>query len=209
MKKGVFLIVFFVIIASNIFSQSNDNYSYEPLFDSTDNAVFDINKKDKISLLNKDRFSYKLSIGSSFTFFGNTNIYSSYLAPELNYKINEKFSFSVGAIAYATYFPTSVSINNEELPMNNKYRANIGIYGKGYYMPTDKLTVFGSFAYFPTSVRENDFINTTIGAEYKVTEKFSVVAGVSISKGNYYSPQNNSYFNHNFGYNFNTPFIGF
>lgn len=208
MEKRFFLILALFFSFGNIFSQTNEKYYSENLFDSID-YNFIINKKHATSLLDRERFSYKITMASSFMSIGGSNVYSSYIIPEFNYKINEKFSFSAGFVSYGSYFPSYT--NNKELPMNNKFRTNIGVFAKGYYMPSEKITIYGSFTYFPNIVSDRNFSNTNIGADYKVTKKFSISAELNIIKGgSYYSPYYyNNGLNQSFGFNNYDPFFSY
>ncbi|MDR2835194.1 MAG: hypothetical protein LBV69_03200 [Bacteroidales bacterium] len=213
-KKIVYITLSFIILSFSCFSQEIKEYYYDDFQSVSDNiseynnSLEVNNTKKKLSLLDKDRFHFRLTTGTSFTNFGNNSLYSVYTMPEINYRITDKFSISAGMIQNFSYFPNFSQNKENPIPMSSKMY-NTTVFVKGEYQPLEKLILQGTVFYSPSSFNNSDsFSFTNFGMEYKITEKFSIGADVSIIKGNsQYSPFfYNQNINHTRNFGLSSPF---
>lgn len=94
--------------------------------------------------LNND-FSYRLSVGSSYSnFFGN-DVFTNYVMPEVSYNLSNDLRFSVGTIVSHSNFNIGSPLLSESSSLSHKQRtANYYMFARGEYDVTDRFRIRGA-----------------------------------------------------------------
>lgn len=168
--KRYFIAILFLIFDMSVFAQNEKLYLYEP-----DSSALVMPKHDKES-----RFTYKFSTGVSVMACKECLTTSAFVAPEIGYKINDKFTISGGFAVSYSMFPGFT----ENTSKNRMF--NYTLFAKGSYQLTPKISVYGAAA-----VNFNEYYNPDkpsfagfFGADYHVNEHSTISIAVSIRKDN-------------------------
>jgi hypothetical protein len=144
------------------------------------------------------KYSFNLSIGSSISSInGSGPFLSTYIAPQIQYNYNSKFSFGGGVIITNSPFNTPILYSNEKTTSLAVQRTTQSLlFVNGTYHPTDRLS-FTAMAYKSLNVNNesttknqlNAFNNNMqgflINMNYKITEHSSINVGFNYSEGGY------------------------
>jgi len=168
-----------------IYSQENKNYYSDEFPEITNISSLENNflKQSKLKLLDKERFDFSFSVGTSFMSFGQIGLFSTNIMPKVRYKINDKFSLSAGVFAGSCYLPFSSKGSENSAPMSSKFY-NYGAFVQVNYAATDRISINGTVFYSPTNQIKQSSFFTNIDIDYKLTEKIHLGVGLSIYKGN-------------------------
>ncbi|MCF0206732.1 MAG: hypothetical protein HUK15_04825 [Bacteroidales bacterium] len=171
--KKVFFGIIFILCGALAFAQENKIYLYEP-----DTCEMLNVKKEKQS-----RFGYSFSTGLGVSCFDKNFMGFGYVAPEIRYKVGDKFSLSGGMAVSYSFMP----VNPECV---SKYsNLNYTFYAKGAYSLTPKIDVWGAAAVgFSSFNSQKPSFAGYFGAKYKINEKTSIGITVGIRKDNSNSP---------------------
>lgn len=168
--KRYFWVIILLIISISAFAQNEKLYLYEP-----DSSTLVAPKHD-----NESRFTYKFSTGVSISACEECLTATAFIAPEIGYKINDKFTISGGLAVSYSMFPGITENTNA----NRMF--NYTLFAKGSYQLTPKISIYGAAA-----VNFNDYYNNAkpsfagiFGADYHVTEHSTISIAVSIRKNN-------------------------
>ncbi len=217
-----------VIIISMVFIVSGLKAQVWPLmpkyYQPLDSTVLAENNKtgqsnnQSLMRLHNDKINYSVTVGSGFSSFtGNTSMLSSYIAPSINYQVNDKLFLSVDGVIMQNNFN---GFENNNLPVQgysyNSSVSNYGINSTAYYQLNDKFSIYGNAAYFEnqsvfsnyqSNVYNNDYKSISIGMGYKVNDNLQFNFQYRYSDGlnpmfNNYSPfYNRGYHPYRSGYN--------
>lgn len=142
-KVNIFLIILFsfsVLNAQN--SESGENY------DSSELQYFQpgMNFGAGSTLISPDNdINYSISMGSSFTRFGSTDILTGYTAPMIHYKVNPRFRLTAGTIMTYSNFTNQISPVFDNSTMSYESRlAKYYMFAKGEYQVSERLNLRGS-----------------------------------------------------------------
>lgn len=138
---------------------------------------------------------FRMEAGSSVGIMGRNNTFwSNYLAPHASYQLGRRWNLNVGTVFSYTQFGASARRQEAGQSMPNGYFQNF-VYAQGQYLVNPRLQLTGT-AFYETSRLNGLVMNPqatnlqskgmSMHAEYKVSEHFSVGAGVQISNGNPY-----------------------
>ena len=171
------------------------------------NSNYDVFANDSIGAKEKNqkekqKINYSLQMGSSIGTMGKTPMFRTYVAPQLSFKVNERFTLSGGIMSS---FGNSLNVRRYGsdytfmLPVNGNIMQNM-VYASGSYQYNSKLTLFGS-AYYEVGRLSldgdsdyNDAFDTkgmSLGFEYKLGKHSSIQFEVQKGTG---SPYGNSLF---------------
>lgn len=168
--KRTFFAIILLIISISAFAQNEKLYLYEP-----DSSALVMPKHDKES-----KFTYNFSTGVSITACKECLTTTAFVAPEIGYKVSDKFTISGGfAVSYSMFPGFSENTNNNRM-------FNYTLFAKGSYHLTPKISIYGAAA-----VNFNDYYNSNkpsvagiFGADYHVSEHSTISIAVSIRKNN-------------------------
>ncbi len=157
--------------------------------------------------------SWNVSIGSSVsTGFNGGALFSTFIAPQMNYKLTNKWSFRGGIIVRNYTLGGASLLSNEKvgsaLPQNITQSM---FFMRGSYQPTNRLlinaTVYKSFdsgGLFGTQSQINafnqNFKGIMVDVNYKITEHSYITIGLDYSDG-----ANNPFMSRTYG---NSSFMG-
>jgi len=144
------------------------------------------------SLSNK--LSTRVTLGSSFSTFGNGNAFNSYTKPELNYRLSPKFSLSAGTYFISSRYTNVPSLNENFQPSTSSFTQNaVYFFAAGNYHVNEKLTISGQVTkqvvnlnkqkYINPALYNNDFQSLSVGFTYKVTDYFEIGGQISHTQG--------------------------
>jgi hypothetical protein len=149
----------------------------------------------------EDRVSGSVMAGTSLGFSGNKNTsLSTFIAPKLNYKISDRFSFTAGLMHYTMTPGTTYRISNNESVMNYSNRNASGnmIFAGAEYKMNKKLLVCGAFMMDTKnrSLQNNNYKAISFGMDYKLSEHSSIGFRATVSQGStdyIFDPNRGSY----------------
>lgn len=155
--------------------------------------------------ISQNRVSASISMGTGLSFLNSTKstVYSTFVAPKINYQISPKFKLNIGLMHYTFSSNTFMQLNSKESVLNSGNKSISGniIFVGGDYQLNPKLIMSGSVMVDANEVRtkQNNFKAATLGFDYKISERSSIGFKASVSQGN------NDYFMNsgtgNFDYN--------
>ncbi|HEX8517332.1 MAG TPA: hypothetical protein VF868_14140 [Bacteroidia bacterium] len=144
----------------------------------------------------KGRMSASVTAGTGVSFINNSrSLASTFIAPKLNYKVNEKLSLTGGLIHYSFAPGNSFSIRNERSANSRNYQGNI-LFAGGEYNLNKRVLLSGAVLTNADANPENNFKAASFGVDYKLTGRSTIGFRATVSQGSadYLSdPGNNSY----------------
>ncbi len=138
---------------------------------------------------------FNMQAGTSVGIMGRHGSYwNNYLAPQASYQLGRRWNLNVGTVFSYTQFNTPARNHEFGRSQPNGYFQNF-VYAQGQYMVSSRLQLSGT-AFYETT-RGNGLVmnpqaanfqskGMSMHADFKVSEHFSVGAGVQISNGNPY-----------------------
>ncbi len=163
------------------------NY-YQPMDSSVLARNQQNNNQEHNSLMkmHDEKISYAVTLGTGFSSFSNNmSMASSYIAPSINYQVNDKLFVSVNGIIMQNNFN---GFENNFLPADgfsiNHNASNYGINSQAFYQFNDKLNIYGDATYFEnqsplfnnttSNIYNSDYKSVSIGLGYKVTDNLHI-----------------------------------
>ena len=203
--RYLFFILIFVLAGVFTYAQESGEYFgdegifIEPdtAYSISDSPLFDANRLGV-------RFSAGTMISSSYG-----GMFSSYAAPEVNYRLNNKFSFSVGTMMTSTTIPSFVSNESTTNSFMDNKMLSYYMFGRGEYMANDKLRVRSTVAFdvSPMNNANTKLAFGSFGFDYKIGENSFISAEFVINNGRYSNPAyGNMPFGGGFGHSSIRPF---
>ncbi|MEE4198338.1 MAG: hypothetical protein V2I54_11895 [Bacteroidales bacterium] len=185
MRKAIFFLILFVT-SWQLKAQLRPFMPkyYQPI----DSSVIAQNQqnqaKEKTALIKKhpDRFSYAVTLGTGFSSFAkNHSMASSYIAPTINYQVNDKLFISVNGVIMQNNFN---GFENNYIPVAgnslNTNNSNYGINSQAFYQLNEKISIYGDATYFEhqtplfsnstPGIYNTDYKSVSLGVGYKVTD---------------------------------------
>ncbi len=168
--------VLFLLFSLSVFAQTLTNdYS---------------NPKAKLNSL--DRVSASISTGAGFSISNSPNsFYSSYVASKIGYQLTKRIKLNVGLMHYTLTGSRFKPITQDDsflAKVNEPFGGNL-IYVQGQFQLTPRLIIAGTVVrslfnnYAPNAI-PTSFNSTTLGFQYKISDKASFGIGTTISTGN-------------------------
>lgn len=183
-------IVLLVCFSVSAFAQEETIYfGGEGIFEDSDTSLL----YDKAPFKKNDRWSARFSTGASFNSMYGNGLFTSYAAPEINYKVTKDFSLSVGTMMTVSSLPSFMQWQESNTSGSNNRMVSYYMFAKGEYMVTDNLRVKASavFDAGPTT-SQNRFAYSNVGFDYKIGENTYISAEINFRNMN---PQNPMFYN--------------
>lgn len=203
--KYIYILLFIVAMPLSAISQDydenyiKDDFYYPSSVDSGNKYNRSPFKKSRTPFFNENNFNFRLTTGTSYSNFYGDNLFSSYIMPEVRYKLNNKFTISGGIIASLDYFPNfNISGQEGSTMLNDNKAYNYYIFAKGEYTVSENFRIRGTTMFNPgNSMFNNRSSYNSIGFDVRIAEKTVISADVSV-------------YRHNLNYpSFNDPFGGY
>jgi hypothetical protein len=165
-----------------LYKSRKGNSAYSPFFDQPEQH-------------SSKRLHTSLQAGTSVgTNFRNGTYWGNYIAPQLSYQVSPRWNLNVGTmVSYSRYnglMRTAEGYNSTPVSSVQTF-----VYGQGQYQVSERLRLTGTAFYemnrfdqLQMNPQATNF-NTkgaSMYADFKISEHFSVGAGVQISNGNNY-----------------------
>ena len=180
----VFLFIFVSINLSSqelIYTSDNDELQNNYYENNTENNSKVLKKK-------KQKISYNINMGSSFSSASYGSSLNLYTVPKINYDFTPKLSFSTGFI----FMNTTINSNNTEGSSNSNQSF---LYNSINYKASERLKISGEILYGMNNSsfdvnnkKKNNNYYLRFNAEYKITKNFTVGIQVAKDNRNYYNP---------------------
>ncbi|PLX09769.1 MAG: hypothetical protein C0596_00335 [Marinilabiliales bacterium] len=125
----------------------------------------------KSPLKDNNRLNVRFSSGMMYSNYYGNGLFTAYAAPELNYKLTNRFSVSGGFMMTSTTVP-SIMMNESAYPdmMENKMFSYY-MFAKGEYIVNDKLRVNATTAFDVSPGQTyNRLAFGSVGFDYKIGE---------------------------------------
>jgi hypothetical protein len=155
---------------------------------------------------NYQPLGFNFTMGTSIGSYGPGNFSSTYIAPEINYRLNTKWKVSGGIILFNNYSsPASGGFKETSRPYPGT-PSNLYIFGNSTYQVSEKLSLHGSvfknISSTPNTPLVNPMMNfssnfASMGFNFQLNENISFGAQFSFSEG--YNPYYNSFYSPGFG----------
>ncbi|MCW3086453.1 MAG: hypothetical protein JWP12_3819 [Bacteroidetes bacterium] len=144
----------------------------------------------KPKLLSRDRVSASISAGTGVSFLSGskTTGVTTFIAPQLNYQLTNKFRLNFGMMHYTMTPNTAFFMNRNEGLFNFSNRNLSGnlVYVGGDYKLNPRLILSGAVMTDVNSLSKqpkDNYKAASIGMEYKVSEHSSIGFKATISQG--------------------------
>ena len=191
--KVLLFIISLIFTISNINAQEvnysedeNDYNQFQNNYNEIDYGT-DVNTS-KVLKQKKQKLSYNVNVGSSFSTGAYGNSLNLYTAPKINYNFTPKLSLSTGLI----FMNTTINANNEEgnTNFNQSY-----LFNSINYQASEKLKISGEILYGMNKSPYDANSNKTkkdyylrFNAEYKITKNLTFGIQLAKSSNNFYNP---------------------
>ncbi|MBN2777215.1 MAG: hypothetical protein JXR36_06220 [Bacteroidales bacterium] len=188
-----FLILIFVFSSLMIVAQSTNVYfGDESVFDIEDTTLSQVKKP----FLDQNRLNVRFTAGTGFTSYGGGYM-SSFAAPEIDYRLNKKFSFSVGTMMTTTTMPSFVNPERANSSFMENKMLSYYVFARGNYMVNEKFRLRSSVAFDVTPMNtQNSLAFGSFGFDYKIGENSFISADFVIDNVHHGNP---AYSNSPFG----------
>lgn len=179
-----FIIAFFLVLSVNAYSQKVNKY------DVLTTVKDSLSTREKIK-----RMQYHTTVGTSFFFspsFASGN--STYIAPELTYSLNSKWSL-FGGMRFSYTQLMGQDFSEESSAFNTRSFPGLSVYGGASYQLNEKLSFYGSgirhmnnfYPNNPTGVVNESWSSYSFGSVLHLGKNVSIGASIHISEGNPYA----------------------
>ena len=141
------------------------------------------------------RFHFGMQMGTSVgTNFRNGALWSNYVAPQMSYQLSPRWNINVGTVIANNNF-NALTRTQEGFAVTPAHQLQTFVYTQGQYLVNDRLRLSGT-AFYEINQFNQPRMNpqatnfnakgASMHADFKITDHFSVGAGVQISNGNSY-----------------------
>ncbi len=201
--KNIYIAIVFVLTCNWVYSQEEEN-----IFKGQKLSLDTVNIDEKKELPAK--LSTSFNSGVSFMSLGQYgSVFSTFVNPNLNYRVSPKFSLSTGVFITNNNFNLKDVPGGEDNFGNNSIFSNY-VYAQGTYKINNNLTVSGAVItevgnldqqkYVNPSLSSTNFKSTIIGFSYKFSNNARIDAVFNFQEGrnpfgyeNRISPYNSHY----------------
>ncbi len=188
MKIQILIVIFLCSVLSISAQESIVYFGDEDVFgDSIDNVV-----SNKSPIKQQNRLNVRFSSGMMYSSMYGNGLFTAYAAPEVNYQLTNRFSFSVGTMMTSSTVPSiMLPESNQNSFMDNKMLSYY-VFAKGEYMVNDKLRITGTTAFDVGPNNSNSRLAFgAVGFDYKIGEDTFISAEFIIDNTNRYNPMFN------------------
>lgn len=134
-------------------------------------------------VLPKKKLDLGVSMGSSFGSFYGNSVFSNYVAPEIRYNFNPKFSLTAGTmLTYSMYNGFSLPEENTSDNFWQK-KASYYVYARGEYEVSNRLLIRAGGIAEVGSSDGSGFRSGSFGVSYKIGEDSYIHADFQFSTG--------------------------
>jgi hypothetical protein len=186
MLKILYLFVFIAISVAS-FAQE-EKYFINP---DDSSSYFSEKNIEKTPFTKSKKMEFRLNTGTSFTNMYGNGLFSSYVAPQVKYNFNQKFSLSVGTMMTVNTFPKGLPSWSDANNSKGNVMASYYMFAKGEYIVTDNFKVRAATLFDVTPASNQNRVNySSLGFDYKIGENACISADFNFYNGN----QNNQLF---------------
>lgn len=196
MLKIFYSLLLVCLFSMALFAQQTEQEEY---FDPNFKGIND-------SLLQKPQsnISAGLSAGSMFISSNYGNMFSSYIAPSVGYKLSDNFRVNGGLMFMQNNF---FGLKNSELNYYSKTNYNTLMFVQGEYLLNKNVILRGTIIKDLNNFSDNfNYDAYSLGMDYKISNNSSIGFELQFSRSNqpfYHSPGFGSTFGNNHFYNIN------
>ena len=203
MQRLIYIFIIVCFSSSLLAQQETVYFGDEGVFEKQDTSLF----YDKSPRKTNKNLSFRLNSGALYSSLYGSGLFTSYVAPEINYKLTNDFSISVGTMMSVNTMPSFMQWqDNNNAPLENR-TASYYMFAKGEYMVNENLrikasTVFDVGANASNYSNSSRFAYSSFGFDYKIGEDTYISAEINIHN---YNPKNPMFYNPVDNY-FNNPY---
>ena len=164
---------------------------------------------DKRPFSNDKRVKVAFQTGASFTNFGNTSLFNTWIAPEVQFQVSPKFKMKVGTVAmYSMGSALQNYIYQENSSDFSNRLAQYYIYAQGEYKLSDRIRLrAATIQETPNNVMSSQrFSMNRFGIDWKIKDKVFLSADIQLAQGR--SPYGTGYYNPYYSQFNSGPFSG-
>jgi len=186
-------LIFSIALSGQITVEGEYNAPETNLFlkkDSTDYPLPYLSKNP----FSKEKVKFRLEAGTTFgTTFGHGNYFGTYLAPQMQYRLTEKFSFRTGGLF--TISPVNSYMESGRPGSQNLYFGNNPqsfVFVEGAYQLNQNITLTGTLVKEVNMYRDpfqnkhggnQEYQGMILGMDYKVGENSFIRGQIEFSRG--------------------------
>ncbi len=173
------------------------------------------NESDVENFIKENKMKFRMAAGAfAGTSFGSGEYFGTYISPQVNYRLSQRFSLTAGMTLTNTfgnpwsYHPTEAVIGYPSANFTRSF-----LYASGAYQLSERLVISGTVykeinmfnqASFSANNSAGDYHGMIMGVDYKIGKNVFIQGQIEISNNpyrNYYQPgfYNNSFGNRAFG----------
>jgi len=179
------LIIMFVLSTAFSFAQENTYYFGDEGYLNSDSSK---TVYDKSPFKKDNRFQVKLNSGAMYSSLYGNGMFTSYLAPEVGYKVSKDFTLSVGTMMTYSSAPSFMQWQENGNSLTNNKMVNYYMFAKGEYMVTDNLRVRATGVFDVSPFTTGSRLSySSLGVDYKIKDNFCISADFNIQN---YAPEN-------------------
>ncbi|OFY81140.1 MAG: hypothetical protein A2275_00040 [Bacteroidetes bacterium RIFOXYA12_FULL_35_11] len=164
---------------------------------------------DKRPFTNDKRVKVAFQTGASFSSFGNSSLFNTWVAPEVQFQVSPKFKLKVGTVAmYSMGSALQDYLYNENTTDFSNRLAQYYLYAQGEYKINDRLRLrAATIQETPNNVLSSQrFSMNRFGIDWKIKDKVFLSADIQLAQGR--SPYGTGYYNPYYSQFNNGPFSG-
>ncbi len=189
--KTLIILLFNIILAFPVIAQVSDEGF--PKTD-TNGTVINNNYSNtyqksyiKKHFASTENMHFSFQTGASVMSFGNSSVFSTYVAPQLNFSLTPKLNITVGTIALNSNFNNMMYYNyNEGTTSTVPNSTQMFIYLQGDYQVNNRIKIRGTtFREITNSSNPNNnpFSFNQIGVDFKISDNIFMSADFIQSSG--------------------------
>lgn len=189
MQRLIYIVLLICFSVSAFAQEETIYFGSEGVFEDSDSSLL----YDNVPYKNSDKWSVRFSTGASFNSLYGNGLFTSYAAPEVNYKVTKDFSLSVGTMMSVSSIPSFMQWQETNTTGSKNRMVSYYMFAKGEYMINDNLRVRASAVFdVGPMATQSRFAYSTVGFDYKIGENTFISAEINIRNTN---PQNPMFYN--------------
>lgn len=179
------LILAFVFSAALSYAQNDTRYFGDEEFLNSDSTKTLYNKSP---FKRDNKFQVKLNSGAMYSSLYGNGMFTSYMAPEVGYRVTKDFSLSVGTMVTYSSAPSFMQWQENKTNLTNNSMINYYMFAKGEYMLTDNFKVRAAGVFDASPFATGSRLSySSLGFDYKIKDNFCISADFNVQN---YSPEN-------------------
>ncbi len=196
LKKVLILALLFS--AAFTYAQNETRYFGDEEFLNSDSTKTTYPAANKSPWKNDNRFQVKLNSGAMYSSLYGNGMFTSYMAPEVGFRVSKDFTFSVGTMMTYSSIPSFMQMQESNSNITDNKMLSYYMFAKGEYMVSDNLRVRATGVFDASPFKTGSRLSySSLGVDYKIKDNFCISADFSVQN---YSSENPMFRNPTHGF---------